>query len=48
MNSNNREKPEQMPGSQDPAETDSVVSEQGGIPGERKEVMSKPMKRLHQ
>jgi hypothetical protein len=38
MNSNNREKPEQMPGSQDPAETASVVSEQGGIPGQRKEV----------
>jgi hypothetical protein len=36
MNSNNREKPEQMPGSQDPAETASVVSEQGGIPGQRK------------
>ena len=38
MNSNDREKPEQMPGSQDPAESASVVSEQDGIPGQRKEV----------
>ena len=38
MNSNEREKPEQIPGSQDTGETASVISEQGGIPGQRKEV----------
>ena len=38
MNSNEREKPEQVPGSQDTGETASVISEQGGIPGQRKEV----------
>jgi hypothetical protein len=38
MSSNEREKPEQIPGSQDSGETAAVISEQGGIPGQRKEV----------
>ena len=38
MSSNEREKPEQIPGSQDSDETAAVISEQGGIPGQRKEV----------
>jgi hypothetical protein len=38
MSSNEREKREQIPGSQDSGETSAVISEQGGIPGQRKEV----------
>ena len=38
MSSNEREKQEQVPGSQDTGETAAVISEQGGIPGQRKEV----------
>lgn len=38
MNSNKGEKSEQIPGSQDSGETAAVISEQGGIPGQRKEV----------
>ncbi|HET8793735.1 MAG TPA: DUF2795 domain-containing protein [Nitrososphaeraceae archaeon] len=38
MSSNERENPEQIPGAQNIGETQKVVSEQGGIPGERKEV----------
>ena len=38
MSSNKGEKPDQIPGSQDSGETAAVVSEQGGIPGQRKEV----------
>jgi hypothetical protein len=38
MNSNDREKSDQIPGSQDSGETSGVISEQGGIPGQRKEV----------
>jgi hypothetical protein len=38
MSSNEREKREQIPGSQDSDETSAVISEQGGIPGQRKEV----------
>jgi hypothetical protein len=36
--SDKREKPEQIPGAQNIGETEKVVSEQGGTPGERKEV----------
>jgi hypothetical protein len=38
MNSNKRENPEQIPGAENTGKTAKVVSEQGGIPGERKEV----------
>ncbi len=38
MSSNKGEKPDQIPGSQDSGETAGVISEQGGIPGQRKEV----------
>lgn len=38
MNSNKGEKSEQIPGSQDSGETAAVISKQGGIPGQRKEV----------
>ena len=46
MSSNEREKPEQMPGSQDTSETAAVISEQGGIPGQRKEVNVENYKRV--
>ncbi len=38
MRPNENEKPEQIPGSQNIGETSGVISEQGGIPGQRKEV----------
>ncbi|HEX7142696.1 MAG TPA: DUF2795 domain-containing protein, partial [Nitrososphaeraceae archaeon] len=38
MRYNEKDKAEQIPGSQNAGETASVVSEQGGIPGQRKEV----------
>lgn len=38
MRPNENEKPEQIPGSQNTGETSGVISEQGGIPGQRKEV----------
>ena len=38
MSSNKGEKSNQIPGSQDSGETAGVISEQGGIPGQRKEV----------
>lgn len=38
MKPNEKEKPEQIPGSQNIGETSGVISEQGGIPGQRKEV----------
>ena len=38
MINNEKEKTEQIPGSQDYGETAGVISEQGGIPGQRKEV----------
>ena len=38
MSSNKGEKSDQIPGSQDSGETAGVISEQGGIPGQRKEV----------
>ena len=38
MNYNEKDKAEQIPGSQNSGETASVISEQGGIPGQRKEV----------
>ena len=38
MSYNEKDKAEQIPGSQNSGETASVVSEQGGIPGQRKEV----------
>jgi hypothetical protein len=38
MINNDKEKTEQIPGSQDAGETAAVISEQGGIPGQRKEV----------
>ena len=38
MNSNDREKSDQIPGSQDSGKTSGVISELGGIPGQRKEV----------
>ena len=36
--SDKRENPEQIPGDDNLGETQKVISEQGGIPGERKEV----------
>jgi hypothetical protein len=36
--SDKRENPEQIPGEENLGETQKVISEQGGIPGERKEV----------
>ena len=36
--SEKRENPEQIPGDENLGETQKVISEQGGIPGERKEV----------
>ena len=36
--SDKRENPEQIPGDENLGETQKVISEQGGIPGERKEV----------
>jgi hypothetical protein len=36
--SDKRENPEQIPGEENLGETKKVISEQGGIPGERKEV----------
>ena len=38
MNSNKRENPEQIPDNENTGKTAKVVSEQGGITGERKEV----------
>lgn len=38
MSYNEKDKAEQIPSSQNSGETASVVSEQGGIPGQRKEV----------
>ena len=38
MSYNEKDKAEQIPGSQNSGETASVISEQGGIPGQRKEV----------
>lgn len=38
MTTNDKEKPEQIPGAQNMGETSGVISEQGGIPGQRKEV----------
>ena len=38
MNYNEKDKAEQIPGSQNSGEPASVISEQGGIPGQRKEV----------
>jgi hypothetical protein len=38
MSYNEKDKAEQIPGSQNAGETSSVISEQGGIPGQRKEV----------
>lgn len=38
MNANKRENPEQIPGSSNAGETAGVVSEQGGISGQRKKV----------
>jgi hypothetical protein len=36
--SDKRENPDQIPGEENIGETQKVISEQGGIPGERKEV----------
>jgi hypothetical protein len=36
--SDKRENPKQIPGEENLGETQKVISEQGGIPGERKEV----------
>jgi hypothetical protein len=38
MSSSDREKPEQIPSKENIEETKAVVSEQGGVLGERKEV----------
>ena len=38
MRPNDKEKSEQIPGAQNIGETSGVISEQGGIPGQRKEV----------
>src|ERR687889_2597555 len=38
MRPNENEKPDQIPGAQNIGETSGVISEQGGIPGQRKEV----------
>jgi hypothetical protein len=38
MRPNENEKTDQIPGSQNIGETSGVISEQGGIPGQRKEV----------
>src|SRR5215217_4247163 len=38
MRPNESEKPDQIPGAQNIGETSGVISEQGGIPGQRKEV----------
>ena len=46
MRPNEKEKPEQIPGAQNIGETEKVVSEQGGIPGERKEVNVESYERI--
>lgn len=38
MNTNKRENPEQIPGSENSGKTAGVISEQGGTPGQRKTV----------
>ena len=47
MSYNEKDKAEQIPSSQNSGETASVVSEQGGIPGQRKEVNVENYEKLH-